>query len=279
MTPRSTSIPSNGTLNSSSDETILAELSRILASSQFMGTSRSKRFLEYIVKETLSGRGDDLKGYTIALDVFDKSTNFDSNQNTVVRVQATQVRRRLKLYYADQTDHSGVHISLPKGRYKPTFLTHSSAPAVNKLSTRETQSAFDYPILEIRPLKNHSEEQSHQSFTDSVTTELIHKLSELNVFQIILGSDDLENTDHIEETHDNSDNKNTAPYVDLKQKGFALSGVIRRMDLKVRVTVLLCSLADATYIKTHAFDESFTKETIFDAPETLADQIVKFLDP
>jgi len=33
------------------------------------------------------------------------------------------------------------------------------------------------------------------------------------------------------------------------------------------------------YIKTHAFDESFTKETIFDAPETLADQIVKFLDP
>ena len=86
MTPRSTSIPSNDTLNSSSDETILAELSRILASSQFMGTSRSKRFLEYIVKETLSGRGDDLKGYTIALDVFDKSTNFDSNQNTVVRV-------------------------------------------------------------------------------------------------------------------------------------------------------------------------------------------------
>jgi len=279
MTPRSTSIPSNDTLNSSSDETILAELSRILASSQFMGTSRSKRFLEYIVKETLSGRGDDLKGYTIALDVFDKSTNFDSNQNTVVRVQATQVRRRLKLYYADQTDHSGVQISLPKGRYKPIFLTHSSAPAVNKLATRETQSAFDYPILEIQPLKNHSEEQSHQSFTDSVTTELIHKLSELNVFQIILGSDDLENTDHIEETHDNSDNKNTAPYVDLKQKGFALSGVIRRMDLKVRVTVLLCSLADATYIKTHAFDESFTKETIFDAPETLADQIVKFLDP
>ena len=85
MTSSPQTTPSDDTHRSDADENILAELSRILASPQFTRTSRSKRFLEYIVNETLCGRGDDLKGYTIAIDVFDKSINFDSSQNTVVR--------------------------------------------------------------------------------------------------------------------------------------------------------------------------------------------------
>ena len=46
------------------------ELERILASPGFDASARNRRFLEYIVEETLAGRADRLKGLTIAIDVF-----------------------------------------------------------------------------------------------------------------------------------------------------------------------------------------------------------------
>jgi len=264
MPSKTPTAPSNDAIATKADESILAELSLILKSPQFTGTSRSKRFLEYIVKETLAGRGDALKGYTIALDVFDKSTNFDSSQNTVVRVQATQVRRRLKLYYADKTAHTGVHISLPKGRYKPIFLTHTSNTLSGRFIQKNETSNFDTPTLFIQPLKNYSEEHKYQSFIDSVTTELIHKLINLNAFTVIQSRlEDLE--DNIENTPPNS-------------TGTQDIALHRRHDFQVRVTILLSAKMDSTYIKTKAFDESFTAQTIFDAPEILAKQIVDFID-
>jgi len=285
MTSQTTKTPSNDTLNTETDERILAELSRILASPQFTGTSRSKRFLEYIVKETLSGRGDELKGYSIALDVFDKSTNFDSNQNTVVRVQATQVRRRLKLYYADNADHTDVHISLPTGRYKPVFLTDTSQPNLAKVSGLSLISNLGRPILEIQPLKNHSEEQTYDSFADSITTELIHKLTELDKFQVKPGRHD----NRILELQDKGnqqgiilpeiETQNDIDFTDDSEETYILSGCIRRTALNVRVTLLLASEKAATYIKTKAFEESFTSKNIFDAPERLAEKIVKFIEP
>jgi len=290
MTTLSSITPSNDTGTSEADKGILEELSRILASSQFTGTSRSKRFLDYIVKETLSGRGDDIKGYTLALDVFDKSSNFDSNQNTIVRVQASQVRRRLKLYYADNTDDTGVQISLPIGRYKPVFLTDITQPVseqiLNGFQGRNHTPKLDYPILQIQPLRNHSEEETYQSFTDSVTTELIHKISELDIFHVKHGDP---NPIHIDlgENGDSQDHDgNILAHIETQKQGadagplqdtYILSGSIRRRDLNVRVTVLLSTKIEATYVKTHAFEEAFTTENIFSAPETLAAEIVRFI--
>jgi len=276
MPSKTPTAPSNDAIATKADESILAELSLILKSPQFTGTSRSKRFLEYIVKETLAGRGDALKGYTIALDVFDKSTNFDSSQNTVVRVQATQVRRRLKLYYADKTAHTGVHISLPKGRYKPIFLTHTSNTLSGRFIQKNETSNFDNPTLFIQPLKNYSEEHKYQSFIDSVTTELIHKLINLNAFTVIQSRlEDLE--DNIENTPPNSTGTQDIA-LHSGDAGYIISGGLRRHDFQVRVTILLSAKMDSTYIKTKAFDESFTAQTIFDAPEILAKQIVDFID-
>ena len=283
MTSSPQTTPSDDTHRSDADENILAELSRILASPQFTRTSRSKRFLEYIVNETLCGRGDDLKGYTIAIDVFDKSINFDSSQNTVVRVQALQVRRRLKLYYAEKTGPTGVHISLPKGRYKPTFLIQASGPILEKTATNNFKPNLAHPILHIQPLKNHSEEQIYQSFTDSVTMELIHKLSELDAFQVKLDDRDFVTMDKPIEDFEMvipslAENQNIAATPEALPEGYTLTGFIRRKDLEVRMTVLLSLKADATIIKTQAFHDGFTPGNIFRAPETLAGHIVDFME-
>ena len=56
----------------SDQEAIREQLVRILKSDPFHQSSRRQRFLEYIVNETLAGRGEKLKGYNIGLEVFDR---------------------------------------------------------------------------------------------------------------------------------------------------------------------------------------------------------------
>ena len=52
-------------------------MDRIIDSGPFHQSHRRQRFFEYIVNETLAGRSDRLKGYNIALEVFDRPETFD----------------------------------------------------------------------------------------------------------------------------------------------------------------------------------------------------------
>jgi len=56
---------------------IHAALERVIASHEFSGSDRKKRFLEFIVQETLAGNANRIKAYTIAVDVFGRDPSFD----------------------------------------------------------------------------------------------------------------------------------------------------------------------------------------------------------
>ena len=96
-------------------------LERILASPGFDASARNRRFLEYVVEETLAGRADRLKGLTIAIDVFGRDATFDPQHDPVVRIEAAKLRRRLKRYYLTAGQQDPVRIDVPKGTYVPTF--------------------------------------------------------------------------------------------------------------------------------------------------------------
>jgi hypothetical protein len=66
-----TAIPLNS-WSESDQEAIRQQLDRILQSGPFHQSRRRQRFLEYLVNETLAGRGERLKGYNVALEVFDR---------------------------------------------------------------------------------------------------------------------------------------------------------------------------------------------------------------
>jgi TolB-like protein/Tfp pilus assembly protein PilF len=109
-----------GESTSESGETaVRAQLDRILKSGPFQRSRRRQRFLEYIVNETLAGRGDRIKGYTIALEVFGRPATFDSNVDPTVRMEAARLRDRLREYYEADGQGDPVRIELPKGTYTP----------------------------------------------------------------------------------------------------------------------------------------------------------------
>jgi adenylate cyclase len=102
-------------------EQVKTELGRVLGSAVFAQAGRSTEFLRFVVEETLAGRGDRLKGYTIAIEVFGKPPEFDAQTDPLVRVEAGRLRRRLIEYYHGEGSDDSVRIALPKNGYAPTF--------------------------------------------------------------------------------------------------------------------------------------------------------------
>src|SRR6202161_2238608 len=92
-------------------------LDRILASPCFVQSDRQQRFLKFIVTETLAGRTDRLKGYTIAIEVFDRDVSFDPAVDAIVRVEAARLRAKLREYYDREGRTDPVRFELPKGAY------------------------------------------------------------------------------------------------------------------------------------------------------------------
>ena len=73
-------------------------LQRVVASRDFMNSERKRRFLKFVVQETLAGHAGRIKAYAIALEVFDRDTSFDPAADPVVRIEAGRLRRSLEHY-------------------------------------------------------------------------------------------------------------------------------------------------------------------------------------
>lgn len=110
---------------------IRRELKRLLALPHFRGSKRCSRFLEYSVGQTLAGgHAADLKERAIAVEVFDRSPDYDPNDDAIVRVTAVEVRKRLAQSYLESGDGLPVRIDLPPGSYIAQFhwLTPAAEP-------------------------------------------------------------------------------------------------------------------------------------------------------
>ncbi len=102
-------------------EAARAELRRILDCPLFEASERNRRFLEYIVNETLDGQGERIKAYSIATSVFGRGDSFDPQQDAIVRIEAGRLRRAVDHYYLTDGRDDPVRISIPVGAYVPVF--------------------------------------------------------------------------------------------------------------------------------------------------------------
>lgn len=100
---------------------IRAQLDLILSSPEFDVPERARRFLAHIVEETIAGRADRIKAYSIAMEVFGRDASFDAQSDPVVRIEAGRIRRGLERYYLVAGQGDPIVITVPKGGYVPVF--------------------------------------------------------------------------------------------------------------------------------------------------------------
>jgi adenylate cyclase len=107
--------------NAPIEEEVRLELQKMLASKDFDSSSRNRRFLTFVVEETLAGRGNRIKAYNVALAVFDRPSDFDPLTDPIVRIEASRLRRSIEHYYFTGGLADPVRIAIPKGSYVATF--------------------------------------------------------------------------------------------------------------------------------------------------------------
>jgi TolB-like protein len=110
-----------------SQNDIRAQLQRIVTSTEFPTSGRGPAFLIYVMEETLAGRADRIKGYSIAVEVFKRSEGF-TQDDPVVRIEAGRLRRILERYYLIAGQKDPIRIDIPKGGYVPAISWNELIP-------------------------------------------------------------------------------------------------------------------------------------------------------
>ncbi|MGA3009849.1 MAG: tetratricopeptide repeat protein [Terracidiphilus sp.] len=100
-------------------------LTELTASHAFAGSKRTQDFLHLIVEHTLVGDLDSLRERMIGAEMFGRPVDYDTGSDSVVRVKATEVRKRLAQYYLESGRMPAVRIELPSGSYVPRFIFES----------------------------------------------------------------------------------------------------------------------------------------------------------
>ncbi|KUJ77602.1 hypothetical protein AVO44_17000 [Ruegeria profundi] len=126
-----------------SPELVRQALRGVVSSVEFRTSPRLQQFLTYIVEETLAGRGAQIRGKAIAVEVYGRSIDGSGGRN-LVRVEARRLRRLLREFYEEHWDGKGVRIFVDPGGYKPRFSYEPSGEDPNsdprtRSQTRESR--------------------------------------------------------------------------------------------------------------------------------------------
>jgi hypothetical protein len=121
-------------------------LERLLSSRTFGRSERARKLLRYLVEREQAGQADLLKGFSIAVDVFGKDSDFDASTDSLVRVQAGRLRDLLKQYFKTEGAAEDIRIEIPRGSYVPSY----AFAGVRKADTAEIRLPIDSPVREPR---------------------------------------------------------------------------------------------------------------------------------
>jgi adenylate cyclase len=273
--PRLTAIPSSGSGAEAPDPgqclavAARAELDRVLGSSRFDASERNRRFLEYVVAETLAGRAERIKAYSIATIVFGRDANFDAQLDPVVRMEARRLRRSLERFYLTEGTGNSVRITMPKGRYVPEFqrtlAAQSDSSSFPTLALARVARLPGSSIL-VMPFDAEGGCSIVLDYSDGFTRQLLVGLSrfpELRVFGPtgVVGGSSKPNR----EPRDN-------PQVD-----FVLSGSTAVFAEILNVKAMLADAATGEIIWGQTFEHDLRRAGILGARDSVADSIVRTL--
>jgi TolB-like protein len=168
-----------------SSEEILQQFRRIVESPDFSATPQQRAFLEFVVTQTLSGKGHNIKGYTIATQVLGRDENFDQAIDPIVSIQANKLRRALERYYLLSGKEDTIHLEIPWGTYVPVFKTRTAVetkPVLHNGKNQDTCFEESLPAVLIKPFTNLTNDKEKDYLGAGFAAELA---TEINRFQSV----------------------------------------------------------------------------------------------
>jgi len=265
-------------------EVVRQELEKVLASHGFVRNERMSRFLRFVVEHQLQGTGGHVKESTVAVEVFGRKPDYDPKVDSIVRTEATRLRKRLAEYYAGNETAEWIIIELPKGGYSPVFRS-SGKPVARKhfhwkmvsiaagvlvllaafsLSLTRRQTAA--PVIAVLPLQNLSTEPDNEFFADGLTDEIIRNLSVI---------DGLEVRSRTSSFAFKNKPRNVREVGKQLGADYLLEGSVLRSGLRLRINIQLVRVSDDIPVWSAGIDRDL--EDIFVIQDEISRSVVNGL--
>lgn len=155
-------------------DVVLAHLGRIVSSATFRDSPRLQEILSFLVRETLSARGSQIKEYTIGAEVYGRRGH-DSSRQSIIRTAMGRLRTALSKYYEREGKAEGLHIEIRRGEYTPVFQ--------EQCGNRCDRECLD--SCAVLPFRDFRGEDSGSQLADSIADELIHRLTYMRGLKVV----------------------------------------------------------------------------------------------
>jgi len=283
-------------IESVSREHIRAALTRISASKAFKNSDRMVRFLTFVVEKTLAGEEAQLKEYVVGTEVFDRPQSFDPKADTIVRVEARRLRRKLKEYYDQEGAADEIRIDVPSPGYVPVIsaasATPSDAPAppppaaatprkavlaaaaagIGILALAgwwltRTAGANSIDSIAVLPFSDMSSAKDQEYFCDGFTEELISTLAGTPGLRVVA------RTSVFAFKNRPADIREIGRVLNA---GAIVEGSVRRDQGNLRITAQLIRTRDGYHIWSHSYDRKL--EDVLAVQQELAEQLAGTLE-
>ena len=255
-----------------SPEAIREQLERLVSSPDFARSEHLTQFLTFIVEETLAGRSDDIKGYTIGTAVLGRDDQFDPTIDPVVRIQAGRLRRALERYYLVEGTNDPLRIEVPKGGYRPTFCLIKEPELEVRVEEPFVEDPTEVlsrgPTIAVLPFTNLSGDKEQEYFAAGLTEELIVQLTRLQEVVVI--------------THQSTRQYHNQP-IDPRLVGrtlgtrFLLEGSVRKDSKAIRVAVRLRETENGESLWAQNYDRELAVGNIFDLQDDITEHVVTMI--
>jgi serine/threonine-protein kinase len=175
-------------------KSVREQLGRILRSPLFATAEKRRLLLRFLVERSLEGRGEGLKEYEVGREVFGRPASYDPRLDPIVRVQVSNLRSKLREYYAGDGKNDPVLIEFPRG-YLPRIerrpildIPKSSKPSIQAIhfarTAREGQRRAAKTVA-VLPFVDLSPGGDQEYFCDGVTEEIINALSQIRQANVV----------------------------------------------------------------------------------------------
>jgi len=250
-----------------SSEEIYTQVDKICQSGELDSKKLLCRLFKYLIDETIAGREDRLKGYTIGVDVFNKNEDFDPEQDPLVRIHAGRLRRALKLYYLEDGKLDPIRIEIPKGKYIPYFYANTYNQD-DEIQIKQPKNWSTKPTIAILPFKNLSGNPAKDYFALGFSEELsvdLTKFDDLLVFESVpFSSNSVSDSERYNYLHD-------------KRIRFVIEGGVLLTDTQIKVLVRLTDKTTGEQIWAERYLRDLTASNLIEIQENIITEISSIL--
>lgn len=128
---------------------LAAAAQRVLASTTFSRAPRLREFLSFVVRCALENRQHEVNEYSLGVQVFGKSPNYNPSLDNIVRVTARQLRQKLNEYYSSEGVADPWRLEIPKGSYGPVVAPNVPSEAPTEIESAAPVRRWLHPVAAV----------------------------------------------------------------------------------------------------------------------------------